>query len=64
MTDTPLPRGFRAAGKYAGIKAEGRGLDLGLLIADSACTAHAVFTRNALLGAHIPVCREHLQRSG
>ncbi len=60
----PLPRGFRAAGMWAGIKREGRGSDLGLLVSDEARPAAAVFTTNALNGAHIAVCREHLERSG
>jgi glutamate N-acetyltransferase/amino-acid N-acetyltransferase len=64
MSIVPLPRGFRAAGTWAGIKKPGRGSDLGLLLADAAFPAAAMFTRNALLGAHIHVCREHLERSG
>ena len=57
-----LPAGFAAAGVRAGVKPRG-GLDLGLLVAERAAPAAAVFTRNSLLGAHIPVCREHLERS-
>jgi glutamate N-acetyltransferase/amino-acid N-acetyltransferase len=59
----PLPAGFRAAGLHCGLKKEGQ-LDLGLLLADEAVSAAAIFTRNRLLGAHIHVCREHLERSG
>ncbi|MCA8957968.1 MAG: bifunctional glutamate N-acetyltransferase/amino-acid acetyltransferase ArgJ [Planctomycetes bacterium] len=58
-----LPPGFRAAGLHAGIKKNGKP-DLGVLIADHAYPAYAMFTQNHLLGAHIPVCREHLSRSG
>lgn len=39
-------------------------MDLGLLVADEAVTAAAVFTQNLLVGAHVPVCRRHLRRSG
>ncbi|MBK8978569.1 MAG: bifunctional glutamate N-acetyltransferase/amino-acid acetyltransferase ArgJ [Planctomycetes bacterium] len=60
----PLPAGFRAAGTWAGIKKPGRGSDLGVLIADAARPAAAMFTRNALQGSHIHVCREHLALSG
>lgn len=62
--DPVLPRGFRAAGVHCGIRPRGDRLDLGLLLADEAWPAAAVFTRNRLLGAHVPVCRDHLRRSG
>lgn len=58
-----LPRGFSAAGMHCGLKAKGA-LDLGLLLADRAVHGAAIYTRNELLGAHIHVCRDHLQRSG
>ena len=58
-----LPQGLRAAGIAAGIKAHATP-DLGLLLADDAVPTAAVFTRSLLLGAHVPVCREKLQRSG
>ncbi len=60
-SDLPLPPGFRAGGMAAGIKRFGP--DLGILVADEATPIHAAFTRNSLLGAHIPVCREHLTQS-
>ena len=63
MTEVALPLGFRAAGRWAGIKKEGRGFDLGLLAADVPVPAAAMFTTNALLGSHVPVCREQLARS-
>ncbi len=53
------PRGFRAAGVACGIK-ENRALDLGVLVADSSCTAAAVFTRNRFCGAPVVVGREHV----
>ena len=56
------PRGFRAAGVHAGIKAEG--LDLALLVSDLPATAAAVFTVNRAQAAPVLVSREHLHRSG
>src|SRR6059036_2475127 len=57
------PRGFRAAGVSAGIKANG-GLDLALLVCDGPAQAAAVFTTNLALAAPVRVSREHLSRSG
>ncbi|MEX1142159.1 MAG: bifunctional glutamate N-acetyltransferase/amino-acid acetyltransferase ArgJ [Thermoleophilaceae bacterium] len=52
-----LPRGFRAAGVHAGIKADG--LDVGLLVSDRDETVSAVrFCDNALVGAPIAVTSE------
>ncbi|MCC7396260.1 MAG: bifunctional glutamate N-acetyltransferase/amino-acid acetyltransferase ArgJ [Planctomycetes bacterium] len=59
----PLPAGFRAAGLHCGLK-KNQHFDLVLLLADQAVAASAIFTRNELLGAHIPVCRDHLEKSG
>jgi glutamate N-acetyltransferase / amino-acid N-acetyltransferase len=57
------PRGFRAAGVSAGIKAN-RGLDLALLVSDTPAQAAAVFTTNLAIAAPVVVSREHLSRSG
>src|SRR5512138_355202 len=57
------PRGFRAAGVAAGIKANG-GLDLALLVSDTPAHAAAVFTTNKATAAPVVVSREHLARSG
>ncbi|MBL8737921.1 MAG: bifunctional glutamate N-acetyltransferase/amino-acid acetyltransferase ArgJ [Planctomycetes bacterium] len=59
---TPLPTGFRAAGVHCGLKKGGQ-LDLGLLLADKAVDAAAIYTTNQLVGAHVHLCREHLRRS-
>lgn len=59
-----LPQGFRAAAVQCGIRPRRKRLDLGLVLADEACPAAAIYTTNMLQGAHIPVCREHLDRSG
>jgi glutamate N-acetyltransferase / amino-acid N-acetyltransferase len=56
------PRGFRASGISAGIKA--KGLDLALLVSDTPATAAAVFTINKAEAAPVIVSREHLSRSG
>jgi glutamate N-acetyltransferase / amino-acid N-acetyltransferase len=57
------PRGFRAAGISAGIKAN-KGLDLALLVSESPATAAAVFTLNRAQAAPVVVSRQHLARSG
>jgi len=62
VTGSTLPTGFRASATSCGLRKDGTD-DLGLLVADAACRAGAVFTTNALLGAHVHVCRDHLARS-
>ena len=57
------PRGYRAAGVSAGIKAN-NGLDLALLVSDTPARAAAVFTTNLAVAAPVVVSREHLARSG
>lgn len=57
-----LPPGFQAAAVHCGLQKAGT-LDLGLIVAETACPATVMFTRNLLKGAHIPVCRNHLRRS-
>ena len=57
------PRGFRAAGVSAGIKASGNA-DLMLLVADAPAQVAAVFTTNKVVAAPVIVSREHIARSG
>lgn len=57
-----LPAGFRASAVSCGIA--GERLDLGLVALDEPASAAAVYTTNRLLGAHVHLCREHLERSG
>ena len=57
------PRGFRAAGVSAGIKASGNP-DLALLVSDAPAHVAAVFTTNKVLAAPVVVSQEHLARSG
>jgi glutamate N-acetyltransferase/amino-acid N-acetyltransferase len=59
-----LPAGFRASGIHAGIRKKGTRLDLGLIVADEAFPAAAVYTQNRLTGAHVGVCKESLAESG
>ena len=63
LTGVTAPRGFRAAGVSAGIKAN-NGLDLALLVSDTPAQAAAVFTTNRAQAAPVLVSREHLKRSG
>jgi glutamate N-acetyltransferase/amino-acid N-acetyltransferase len=53
------PRGFRAAGRSAGLKPSGRP-DLGLLVADDACAMAALFTTNRLAAAPVLLGRERI----
>jgi glutamate N-acetyltransferase/amino-acid N-acetyltransferase len=59
-----LPTGFKAAALHCGIRAKKNKLDLGLIVADRAYPASALFTANQLLGAHVIVGRESLAKSG
>ena len=54
-----FPRGFRAAGVAAGLKASARP-DLALLVADGQASAAGGFTTNAFPAAPVTVTREHL----
>jgi glutamate N-acetyltransferase/amino-acid N-acetyltransferase len=61
MSDLHLlsPRGFRAAGVKAGIKASGK-TDVGLLVCDAAASAAGVFTQNRVVAAPVIVGRDHI----
>jgi len=59
-----VPAGFRAAGVYAGLYARRERLDVGLVLADEAFPAAALFTTSRMNGAHVTLGREHLRRSG
>ena len=54
-----MPRGFRAGGTTAGIKASG-GPDLGLVVAPEGASAAAVFTPNAFAAAPVKLSRTNL----
>ena len=59
-----LPHGFKASGIHAGIRRKGTRLDLGLIVAEEAFPAAAVYTQNRLTGAHVGECKRSLERSG
>ena len=64
VTDAPpCPAGFRAAGTACGIKPGGT-LDLGLILAEPAATAAAMFTRNRVRAAPIDLSADHLAATG
>jgi glutamate N-acetyltransferase/amino-acid N-acetyltransferase len=54
-----MPRGFRAGGSIAGIKASGRP-DLGLVVAPDGASAAAVFTPNTFAAAPVKLSRANL----
>ncbi|NLX14470.1 MAG: bifunctional glutamate N-acetyltransferase/amino-acid acetyltransferase ArgJ [Phycisphaerales bacterium] len=54
------PLGFRCGSAACGIKASGK-LDMGVLVADEACTAAAMFTRNRFCGSPVTVGREYVR---
>ena len=54
-----MPRGFRAGGSTAGIKASGRP-DLGLVFSPDGASAAAVFTPNAFAAAPVKLSRANL----
>jgi glutamate N-acetyltransferase/amino-acid N-acetyltransferase len=51
-----IPRGFRASGVKAGLKASGAS-DLALLVADGPCAAAGTFTTNRICAAPVKWCR-------
>ncbi len=55
------PKGFRAAGGTAGIKASGKP-DLMLLVADHTCSAAGVFTTNQIKGAPVLIGERHVKQ--
>jgi len=55
------PQGFRAGSAACGIKAKGK-LDVGIVVAETPCSAAAVFTANRFCGCPVTVGREHLRR--
>lgn len=63
MAGVTHPRGFRAAGITAGIKASGRP-DVALVAADTTCSAAGVFTRSRAAAAPVELCRRHLTATG
>jgi glutamate N-acetyltransferase/amino-acid N-acetyltransferase len=58
-TSLIIPRGFRASGIKAGLKASGAP-DLALLVGDGPCAAAGSFTTNRICAAPVKWCRERL----
>jgi glutamate N-acetyltransferase / amino-acid N-acetyltransferase len=54
-------QGFTAAGLHCGIKAKAGALDLGLLVAETAVPAAAIFTTNLAQAAPVTVSKRHLE---
>ncbi|MBI2541242.1 bifunctional glutamate N-acetyltransferase/amino-acid acetyltransferase ArgJ [Candidatus Woesearchaeota archaeon] len=54
------PKGFRAAGKCAGIKKSGK-LDLAVIFSEAPANAAAVYTSNKVKGAPLLVTKKHLE---
>lgn len=57
--DPSIPRGFRASGVKAGLKASGA-LDLAMIAADGPCAAAGTFTTNRICAAPVKWCRDRL----
>lgn len=56
------PKGFLAAGIYAGLKVFGEEKrDLGLLFSEEPCDAAALFTSNEVKGAHVVLGQQRIQ---
>lgn len=51
-----LPRGFRAAGIYTGVKRNPDKLDLSLIVSDQPAVAAGVYTQNLVLAAPVELC--------
>jgi glutamate N-acetyltransferase/amino-acid N-acetyltransferase len=52
-----LPKGFRAAGVAAGVKADPQKLDLSLILSDQPAVAAGVYTQNLVVAAPVKLCR-------
>jgi glutamate N-acetyltransferase/amino-acid N-acetyltransferase len=53
-----LPKGFRAAGVYTGVKRKTDKLDLSLFVSDVPAVAAGVFTQNLVFAAPVKLCRQ------
>lgn len=53
-----LPKGFRAAGVYSGVKSAADKLDLSLVVSDRPAMAVGVYTQNLVVAAPVKVDRE------
>lgn len=53
-----LPKGFKAAGVYSGVKRNTSKLDLSLIVSETPAVATGVFTKNIVCGAPVALNRE------
>jgi glutamate N-acetyltransferase/amino-acid N-acetyltransferase len=54
------PEGFKAAGVHCGIRKSRSKPDLAMIYSEVPCSAAAVYTKNLVQGAHIPVTKKNL----
>ena len=54
------PEGFKAAGVHCGIRKSRSKPDLAMIYSEVPCSAAAVYTKNLVQGAHIPVTKKSL----
>ncbi|MGL4593890.1 MAG: bifunctional glutamate N-acetyltransferase/amino-acid acetyltransferase ArgJ [Thermoguttaceae bacterium] len=59
-----IPKGFRFAGVYCGLKSDPNLLDLSLFVSDFPATAAGVFTPNLVCGAPVQVDRSRVPGTG
>ena len=59
-----LPKGWRFAGVYSGVKADPEKLDLSLLVSDYPAVAAGVYTQNLMCGATVHVDRPRTPGTG
>ena len=58
-----LPKGFRFAGQYSGVKKNATKRDLSLIVSDRDASGVGMFTTNRVCAAPVQVCRERLPSS-
>lgn len=56
------PKGFKATGAYAGLRASGKKADLALVVADADAVVGGTFTTNVMCAAPVIYCKEVLAR--
>ena len=59
-----IPKGWRFAGVYSGVKADPEKLDLSLLVSDYPAVAAGVYTQNLMCGATVHVDRKRTPGTG
>jgi len=56
------PKGFKATGVYAGLRASGQKADLSLVVADADAVVGGTFTTNVMCAAPVTYCKEVMGR--